>query len=102
MALFKRGPLEANFYYSIDAMKYAISLLILLTLTISALGNGSELVVVGVPAPEFELPDQTGQLHSLEDYRDRWVVLYFYPKTRLRAVLRRHASFGTAYSRFDK
>lgn len=37
-------------------------------------------VVVGQPAPEFELPDQDGQLHSLEDYRDRWVVLYFYPK----------------------
>jgi len=35
---------------------------------------------VGKPAPEFELPDQQGQLHSLEDYRDQWVVLYFYPK----------------------
>jgi len=37
-------------------------------------------VEIGVPAPEFELPDQDGQLHSLEDYRDQWVVLYFYPK----------------------
>lgn len=35
---------------------------------------------VGDAAPEFELPDQDGQLHSLEDYRDQWVVLYFYPK----------------------
>jgi len=26
------------------------------------------------------LADQTGQLHSLEDYREQWVVLYFYPK----------------------
>lgn len=40
----------------------------------------SELLVVGNPAPEFELPDQDGQLHSLEDYRDSWIVLYFYPK----------------------
>ena len=37
-------------------------------------------ITVGQPAPEFELSDQNGQLHSLEDYRDRWVVLYFYPK----------------------
>ncbi|HSM30242.1 MAG TPA: peroxiredoxin [Woeseiaceae bacterium] len=37
-------------------------------------------VEIGAPAPEFELPDQDGQLHSLEDYRDQWVVLYFYPK----------------------
>ena len=39
-----------------------------------------ENVAVGKPAPEFELPDQQGQLHSLEDYRGQWVVLYFYPK----------------------
>jgi peroxiredoxin Q/BCP len=61
-------------------MKYAISLFVLLILAISPIGIGSELVAVGSPAPEFELPDQTGQLHSLEDYRDQWVVLYFYPK----------------------
>ena len=39
-----------------------------------------EALAIGAPAPEFELSDQTGQLHSLEDYRDQWVVLYFYPK----------------------
>lgn len=31
-------------------------------------------------APSFELPDQDGQMHALEDYRGRWLVLYFYPK----------------------
>ncbi len=61
-------------------MKYAISVLILLILAAARFGVASELAVVGAPAPEFELPDQTGQLHSLEDYRDQWVVLYFYPK----------------------
>ena len=49
-----------------------------LLLTCSAAAAGQ--VEVGQAAPEFELPDQTGQLHSLEDYRDQWVVLYFYPK----------------------
>jgi peroxiredoxin Q/BCP len=34
----------------------------------------------GQPAPDFELPDQSGQLHSIEDYRGQWVALYFYPK----------------------
>lgn len=34
----------------------------------------------GEPAPGFELRDQSGELHSLEDYRDQWVALYFYPK----------------------
>ena len=42
--------------------------------------SAAEQVSVGDAAPEFELSDQDGQLHSLEDYRDQWVVLYFYPK----------------------
>lgn len=50
----------------------------LLALSLSTLA--SEQFAVGEPAPEFELSDQNGQLHSLEDYRNQWVVLYFYPK----------------------
>ena len=56
-----------------------LSLILMLLLPGAAL-NASDQPAVGEPAPEFELPDQDGQLHSLEDYRDQWVVLYFYPK----------------------
>ena len=35
---------------------------------------------IGQLAPEFELPDQNGEVHHLKDYRDKWVLLYFYPK----------------------
>ena len=31
-------------------------------------------------APDFTLPDQHGQPHSLKDYAGKWLVLYFYPK----------------------
>ncbi len=31
-------------------------------------------------AKEFSLPDQTGKMHKLSDYKGKWVVLYFYPK----------------------
>jgi len=34
----------------------------------------------GEPAPAFRLQDQNGKWHSLEDYRGKWVVMYFYPK----------------------
>ena len=34
----------------------------------------------GGPAPDFELLDQHGQLHSLARYQGQWLVLYFYPK----------------------
>ncbi len=49
-------------------------------LSFTSIGVANDQPVVGNPAPEFELADQTGQLHSLEDYRNQWVVLYFYPK----------------------
>jgi peroxiredoxin Q/BCP len=63
-------------------MKYAISqaFLLLASLSIATSASVADELTVGAPAPEFELPDQTGQLHSLEDYRDQWIVLYFYPK----------------------
>lgn len=32
------------------------------------------------PAPDFTLPDSDGVVHSLADYRGKWLVLYFYPK----------------------
>lgn len=37
-------------------------------------------IAVGEKAPVFTLPDQNGKFVNLEDYRGKWVVLYFYPK----------------------
>lgn len=31
-------------------------------------------------APGFSLSDVNGKLHSLEDYKGKWLVIYFYPK----------------------
>ncbi len=35
---------------------------------------------LGTKAPAFSLPDQNGQLHTLEEYKGKKVILYFYPK----------------------
>ena len=35
---------------------------------------------IGTKAPSFSLPDQDGVIHTLEQYRGRKVILYFYPK----------------------
>ena len=34
----------------------------------------------GQAAPGFRLQDQKGNWHTLDQYRGKWVVLYFYPK----------------------
>lgn len=31
-------------------------------------------------APDFSLFDQKGEMHSLSDYKGKWVLVYFYPK----------------------
>jgi peroxiredoxin Q/BCP len=36
-------------------------------------------VRVGQPAPDFELPGTGGRTYRLADYRDRWLILVFYP-----------------------
>ena len=40
----------------------------------------SEMPVPGQPAPDFELPDDTGTPRRLSAQRGKWIVLYFYPK----------------------
>lgn len=35
---------------------------------------------IGQTAPDFTVKDQNGNSVSLQDYSDRWLVLYFYPK----------------------
>lgn len=37
-------------------------------------------LTTGTPAPDFKLADQEGALHTLEEFRGKWVLLYFYPK----------------------
>lgn len=31
-------------------------------------------------APDFSLPDETGDIHTLAEFKGQWLVLYFYPK----------------------
>jgi peroxiredoxin len=48
-----------------------------------ARGRSANIVLVigaGASAPDFELPDQDGELVRLSALRGRTIVLYFYPK----------------------
>lgn len=42
--------------------------------------NDKQQVEVGQPAPDFKLEDANGKVHSLSEYRGKWIVLFFYPK----------------------
>lgn len=47
---------------------------------VSAVAAADAIPQVGQTAPGFTLPDQEGKNISLNQYKGKWVVLYFYPK----------------------
>ena len=57
---------------------------------------------VGTQAPDFTLPDQDGQMHSLKEYRGQKVVLYFYPKDNTPGCSRQASGFGELYPQFTE
>ena len=40
----------------------------------------SDLLQIGQKAPNFSAQDQNNNTVSLDDFYDRWLILYFYPK----------------------
>ena len=55
---------------------------------------------IGVKAPDFELKDQNGQIHRLEDYRGKKIVLYFYPKDNTAGCSKQACGFAELYPHF--
>ena len=51
-----------------------------LALLVTQMARAGELPKVGEAAPDFDLPDQNGAKHTLQEFAGKWLVLYFYPK----------------------
>ena len=56
---------------------------------------------VGQEAPTFTLPSQDGTPISLDQYRGKWVVLYFYPKDMTTGCTIEAHKFEDALPQFD-
>ena len=55
---------------------------------------------IGMKAPEFELPDQNGEMHRLADYRGKKVILYFYPKDNTSGCSKQACGFSERNPQF--
>ena len=55
---------------------------------------------IGTKAPGFTLPDQNGEMHSLEEYKGKKVILYFYPKDNTPGCTKQACNFGELYPQF--
>lgn len=56
----------------------------------------------GIPAPEFELLDDTNTLRKLSEFRGKNVILYFYPKDDTPGCTREACNFRDDYSAYEK
>lgn len=55
---------------------------------------------VGIKAPEFSLPDQNGNMHTLSQYAGKKVILYFYPKDNTAGCTKQACGFSELYPQF--
>lgn len=55
---------------------------------------------VGTKAPDFNLPDQNGNMHSLSEYKGKKLILYFYPKDSTPGCTKQACGFSERYPLF--
>jgi len=60
------------------------------------------LLPAGIPAPDFELLDDTNVPRKLSDFRGRNVVLYFYPADDTPGCTKEACNFRDDYSAYEK
>jgi thioredoxin-dependent peroxiredoxin len=77
--------------------------LILISIAFAALSflQAAEIPQVGQQAPAVALPSQDGSNVSLNDYRGKWVVLYFYPKDMTQGCTIEAHNFQRDIAKYD-
>ena len=55
---------------------------------------------IGTKAPDFSLLDQNGEIHSLEEYKGKKVILYFYPRDNTAGCTTQACGFAERYPQF--
>ena len=75
---------------------------IVLTVSLATVQAADEpMPSVGQTAPTFTLPSQDGNQVSLESFRGKWVVLYFYPKDMTQGCTIEAHNFQRDQAKFD-
>ncbi len=59
-------------------------------------------LALGSKAPEFKLPSDTGPTVSLEDFKNKKLVIYFYPKADTPGCTRKSIEFSGLRDEFHK
>ena len=60
------------------------------------------MIEVGTLAPDFQLPDQNGDIRTLQEFRGKKVVLYFYPKDNTAGCTKQACGFAQLNPQFTE
>lgn len=55
---------------------------------------------IGMKAPAISLPDQNGEIRTLEEFQGKKVILYFYPKDNTPGCTKQACGFAELYPQF--
>jgi peroxiredoxin Q/BCP len=72
----------------------------ILGLSISATALAT--ITIGQSAPDFNLQDQSGDWHTMEQHSGKWIALYFYPKDDTPGCTKEACSFRDNIFAFDE
>jgi peroxiredoxin Q/BCP len=79
----------------------AVAAVLLAAALVTVHAADQSLPTVGQTAPTFTLPSQDGSQISLESFRGKWVVLYFYPKDMTSGCTLEAHNFQRDQAKFD-
>ncbi|MBP6888532.1 MAG: thioredoxin-dependent thiol peroxidase [Candidatus Pacebacteria bacterium] len=60
------------------------------------------MITTGTKAPDFSLQDQNGETHTVEQYKGKKILLYFYPKDDTPGCTTEACSFRDNYEELQK
>src|ERR1700690_4238091 len=90
------GSMEGAMLRIVLLLVVVLVLIVLVPRLLSRTAMPSE----GSSAPDFTLPSQDGSSVSLQGYRGKWVVLYFYPKDQTTGCTREAHNFQVDQPRY--
>jgi peroxiredoxin Q/BCP len=84
------------------AVLFALAVVLVLSVGFATVRAADQpMPTVGQVAPTFTLPSQDGSQISLDSFRGKWVVLYFYPKDMTKGCTIEAHNFQRDQAKFD-
>ncbi len=87
--------------FALSAVAVAAVAFVLAIAFVNVHAADQTLPTVGQAAPGFTLPSQDGSQISLDSFRGKWVVLYFYPKDMTSGCTLEAHNFQRDQAKFD-